>query len=287
MDVLFSFAYATWGTAVARGMCFSEDRLVETLIGDPRVRAAARGGDAAQPAAEAAEGHGAKPPPPFPRASGVSLYGPTRLRRGRPDRGPSGRGQLPALGRAPAERLPAAGARATRGDHHPSAGRRVRPTGVGLVGDLLRLRRPRRVRRLRRLRPAYPRGLPPHARAGRGVAAVSPAILERDPAHRPRASSSPTESIPGSGARPADARLVPDRCPARGCSTSAASSRGSTSRRSRGPPRALPDASFALVGPLLDRPTSSRAATACPTSTSSLRPLGRRWSPWSRPPTSA
>ena len=34
-DVIFSFAYASWGTAVSRGMCFSEDRLAQTLLAHP------------------------------------------------------------------------------------------------------------------------------------------------------------------------------------------------------------------------------------------------------------
>ena len=37
-DVIFTFAYASWKTAVDRGMCFSEDRLAEALLEHPQVR---------------------------------------------------------------------------------------------------------------------------------------------------------------------------------------------------------------------------------------------------------
>ncbi|MFL5833544.1 MAG: glycosyltransferase [Solirubrobacterales bacterium] len=83
MDVVFSFAYATWGTAVARGMCFSEDRLVETLIADPRVERLLVAETPRSLPIKLLKDRVRKPPPP-PAGDGVSLYGPTRLRRGDP-----------------------------------------------------------------------------------------------------------------------------------------------------------------------------------------------------------
>ena len=83
MDVLFSFAYATWGTAVARGMCFSEDRLVETLIGDRRVERLLVAETPRSLPIKLLKDRVRMPPEP-PAGDGVSLYGPTRVRRGDP-----------------------------------------------------------------------------------------------------------------------------------------------------------------------------------------------------------
>src|SRR5215218_2625123 len=83
MDVLFSFAYATWGTAVARGMCFSEDRLVETLIDDRRVERLLVAETPRSLPIKLLKERVRKPPPP-PAGNSVSLYGPTRMRRADP-----------------------------------------------------------------------------------------------------------------------------------------------------------------------------------------------------------
>jgi glycosyltransferase involved in cell wall biosynthesis len=79
-DVIFAFAYATWRTAVERGMCFSEDRLVETLISHPRVgRLLVVETPRSLPIKLVKDR--LRPPPPFPTAPGVALHSPTRLRR--------------------------------------------------------------------------------------------------------------------------------------------------------------------------------------------------------------
>jgi teichuronic acid biosynthesis glycosyltransferase TuaH len=83
VDVVFSFAYATWGTAVARGMCFSEDRLVENLIEDPRVERLLVAETPRSLPIKLLKDRTRKPPAP-PSGNGVSLYGPTRLRRSDP-----------------------------------------------------------------------------------------------------------------------------------------------------------------------------------------------------------
>jgi glycosyltransferase involved in cell wall biosynthesis len=81
-DVVFSFAYATWATAVERGMCFSEDRLVQTLAGDRRVGRLL--------VVETLRSLPIKllkdrlRPSPQPPAGTATLYGPTRLRRSDP-----------------------------------------------------------------------------------------------------------------------------------------------------------------------------------------------------------
>jgi len=80
VDVLFSFAYATWGTAVARGMCFSEDRMVETLLGHPEVRRLLVVETPRSLPLKLAR-DALRSPPPFPASETASLYGPTRLRR--------------------------------------------------------------------------------------------------------------------------------------------------------------------------------------------------------------
>jgi len=83
MDVVFSFAYATWGTAAARGMCFSEDRLVETLVDDGRVERLLVAETPRSLPIKLLKDRLREPPQP-PAGDGVSLYGPTRLRRADP-----------------------------------------------------------------------------------------------------------------------------------------------------------------------------------------------------------
>lgn len=79
-DVVFSFAYASWRTAVARGMCFSEDRMVETLLGHPRVRRLLVVETPRSLPLKLARDT-LRRPPQFPVSESASLYGPTRLRR--------------------------------------------------------------------------------------------------------------------------------------------------------------------------------------------------------------
>jgi glycosyltransferase involved in cell wall biosynthesis len=82
-DVVFAFAYATWRTAVSRGMCFSEDRLVETLMAHPRVRRLMVVETPRSLPIKLVKDR-LRPPPAFPSAPGVSLYSPVRLRRSDP-----------------------------------------------------------------------------------------------------------------------------------------------------------------------------------------------------------
>jgi teichuronic acid biosynthesis glycosyltransferase TuaH len=83
MDVVFSFAYATWRTAVERGMCFPEDRLVETLIADRRVERLLVAETTRSLPIKLLKDRVRQPPRP-PAGEGVSLFGPTRLRRSDP-----------------------------------------------------------------------------------------------------------------------------------------------------------------------------------------------------------
>jgi teichuronic acid biosynthesis glycosyltransferase TuaH len=82
-DVVFAFAYATWKTACDRGMCFSEDRLVETLLGHPRVRRLLVVETPRSLPIKLVKDR-LRPPPPFPAVPGAALHGPTRLRRSDP-----------------------------------------------------------------------------------------------------------------------------------------------------------------------------------------------------------
>ncbi|HEX7298616.1 MAG TPA: glycosyltransferase [Solirubrobacteraceae bacterium] len=82
-DVIFAFAYATWRTAVDRGMCFSEDRLVETLMDHPRVRRLMVVETSRSLPIKLVKDT-LRPPPPFPATSDVTLHSPVRLRRSDP-----------------------------------------------------------------------------------------------------------------------------------------------------------------------------------------------------------
>src|SRR5262245_14454012 len=79
-DFVFGFAYASWGTAVARGMCFSEDRMVETLLAHPAVRRLLVAETPRSLPLKLVR-EALRPPPPFPAGDSASLYGPRRLRR--------------------------------------------------------------------------------------------------------------------------------------------------------------------------------------------------------------
>jgi teichuronic acid biosynthesis glycosyltransferase TuaH len=84
-DVVFAFAYATWRTACERGMCFSEDRLVETLLAHPRVRRLLVVETPRSLPIKLVKDR-LRPPPRFPSTPDAALHGPTRLRRSDPTR---------------------------------------------------------------------------------------------------------------------------------------------------------------------------------------------------------
>ena len=79
-DVIFTFAYASWKTAVDRGMCFSEDRLAQALLEHPRVRRLmVVETPRSLPIRLVREA--LRPPPPFPATDRATLYSPVRARR--------------------------------------------------------------------------------------------------------------------------------------------------------------------------------------------------------------
>lgn len=82
-DVIFAFAYATWRTACDRGMCFSEDRLVQTLLEHPRVRRLLVVETPRSLPIKLVKDR-VRPAPAFPAVAGAALHGPTRLRRSDP-----------------------------------------------------------------------------------------------------------------------------------------------------------------------------------------------------------
>lgn len=249
MDVLFSFAYATWGTAVARGMCFSEDRLVETLIGDRRVERLLVAETPRSLPIKLLKDRLRQPPPPT--GDGVSLYGPTRLRRSDPK---SVRAVAADFGRWDARLRRAC---RQRGLERPAV-ITTHPLIAGFAplewassvtyyayDDLAELPE------LRRSRPAILEAYRRVRELGRGVAAVSPAILD---AIRP---TGPGVVVPN-GVDPeewADAQPTPEWFRAlpgpRLLYVGSLESRVDVGALAAAA-RALPDASFALVGPLLD-----------------------------------
>ena len=79
-DVIFAFAYASWKTAVDRGMCFSEDRLAQALLEDPRVRRLMVVEIFCSLLIKLVKDL-LRPPPPFPATERASLYSPLRARR--------------------------------------------------------------------------------------------------------------------------------------------------------------------------------------------------------------
>jgi glycosyltransferase involved in cell wall biosynthesis len=82
-DVIFAFAYATWRTAVERGMCFSEDRLAQQLMRDPSVRRLLLVETPRSLPIKLVK-DAVRRPPRFPADERRSLYGPARLRRSDP-----------------------------------------------------------------------------------------------------------------------------------------------------------------------------------------------------------
>jgi teichuronic acid biosynthesis glycosyltransferase TuaH len=79
-DVILALAYSTWRTAVERGMCFSEDRLAQALLDDPRVRRLLVVETPRSLPIKLVK-DALRPPPAFPDRDDAWLYGPTRLRR--------------------------------------------------------------------------------------------------------------------------------------------------------------------------------------------------------------
>jgi teichuronic acid biosynthesis glycosyltransferase TuaH len=176
-DVFFSFAYASWGTAVARGMCFSEDRLVETLMRDPAVgRLMVAETPRSMPIKLLRDR--LSPPPPFPGGR-ATLYSPLRLRRADP-------GGIGAAERAFARW----DARAERAAARRGLERPVVITTHPLIAGFAPLEWASSVTfyayddlaespPLRRLWPAYEEAYRRVREEGRAVVAVSPAILEK------------------------------------------------------------------------------------------------------------
>jgi glycosyltransferase involved in cell wall biosynthesis len=249
-DVVFSFAYASWGTAVARGMCFSEDRMVETLLGHPRVhRLLVVETPRSLPLKLARDA--LRRPPQFPASESASLYGPTRLRR----RDPSGVEAIErsfrrwdAQVRRVAER---------RGLERPAlitthplvAGFAPAEWASGVTFyayDDLAESQP-----LRRLWPAYREAYRRVRESGRAVAAVSPAILDTIQPTGPSAVvangvdpgewEAPGEPPEWFTALPGPRLLYVGSLESRVDVEAIASAA-----------TAMPDASFVLVGPLLE-----------------------------------
>jgi glycosyltransferase involved in cell wall biosynthesis len=249
-DVVFSFAYATWETAVARGMCFSEDRLVETLAGDPKVGRLLVAETPRSLPIKLVKDRLRHPPRP-PDGGSTSLFGPTRLRRSDPS------------GIAAIER----GFSAWDAQVHRACGRRgmTRPAVITthpLVAGFAPLEWASSVTfyayddlaelpDLRRLRPAFLEAYRRIRGRGRGVAAVSPAILETirptgpsvvvpngvDPVEWgvPRAAPRWFDALPGP--RLLYVGSLEQRVDVEAIAAAA---------------RARPEASFVLVGPLLE-----------------------------------
>ncbi len=249
-DVIFSFAYASWGTAVARGMCFSEDRMVETLLAHPAVRRLlVVETPRSLPLKLAREA--LRSTPRFPAGDSASLFGPTRLRRRDPT-------EVRAIERSFARwdaQLRRVAAR--RGLERPAL-ITTHPLIAGFAPlewassvtfyayDDLAESRP-----LRRLWPAYREAYRRIRGSGRAVAAVSPAILEAIQPSGPSAvvpnGVDPDEwALPGPAPRwfaglPGPRLLYVGSLESRVDVGAIAAAAG-----------ALPGTSFALVGPLLD-----------------------------------
>jgi teichuronic acid biosynthesis glycosyltransferase TuaH len=249
-DVFFSFAYASWGTAVGRGMCFSEDRLAETLMQHPAVRRLLVAETPRSLPIKLVRDR-VEPPPPFPADERASLYSPLRLRRADP------------AGIAANERVFAgwdAGARravARRGLERPAV-----ITTHPLIAGFAPLEWAASVTfyayddlaespPLRRLWPAYEEAYRRIRERGRAVVAVAPAILEKI---RPSGPSAvvPNAVDPGEWSAPAPAWFEALPGP-RLLYVGSLESRIDVAAIARAA-RVMPAASFVLVGPMLDPP---------------------------------
>lgn len=249
-DVFFSFAYASWSTVVARGMCFPEDRLAEGLLGHPAVNRLI--------VAETPRSLPVKllrdrisPPPPFPASERASLYAPLRLRRADPS------------GIAANERAFAAwDARARRAAARRGLERPAVITTHPLVAGFAPLEWASSVtfyayddlaesRPLRRLWPAYEEAYRRVRESRRAVVAVAPAILERIQPEGPSAVV-PNGVIPEEWAAPGTPASWFEELPGpRLLYVGSLESRIDVASLERAA-RALPAASFVLVGPLLE-----------------------------------
>jgi teichuronic acid biosynthesis glycosyltransferase TuaH len=249
-DVVFGFAYASWGTAVARGMCFSEDRMVETLLGHPEVRRLLVVETPRSLPLKLAR-DAMRSPPPFPTTETASLYAPTRLRRS----DPSGVGAIERSFRRWDTQVRRVAAK--RGLEQPAL-----ITTHPLVAGFAPLEWASSVtfyayddlaasRSLRRLWPAYREAYRRIRDSGRAVAAVAPAILEQIQPTGPSAvvpnGVDPEEwatpgPAPGWFAELSGPRLLYVGSLESRVDVSAIASAA----------KAMPDVSFALVGPVLD-----------------------------------
>ncbi|HEU5252498.1 MAG TPA: glycosyltransferase [Solirubrobacterales bacterium] len=249
-DVVFSFAYASWGTAVARGMCFSEDRLVETLLAHPEVRRLLVAETPRSLPLKLAR-RVLQPPPPFPADGRASLYGPTRLRR-----------HDPAGVRAIERGFRRWDAQLRRVADRRGLERPALITTHPLVAGFAPLEWASSVtfyayddlaesEPLRRLWPAYREAYRRVRESGRAVAAVSPAILETIQPSGPSAVV-PNGVDPGEWAAPGPAPEWFAELPGpRLLYVGSLESRVDVTAIAAAA-AALPDASFALVGPVLD-----------------------------------
>lgn len=251
-DVFFSFAYASWATAVARGMCFSEDRLVQTLMDDPRVgRLVVAETPRSLPIRAIKDT--LRPPPRFPASARASLYSPWRLRRA----DPGAIGAVERVFRAWDARAEQAALR--RGLQHPAV-ITTHPLIAGFAPlewassitfyayDDLAASPP-----LRRLWPAYREAYRRIRRRGSAVAAVSAALLEEIGPSGPRAVV-PNAVDPSEWSSPGPApRWFTELPGPRLLYVGSLDSRVDVEALGA-LARALPAASLALVGPLLDAP---------------------------------
>jgi glycosyltransferase involved in cell wall biosynthesis len=249
-DVFFSFAYASWQTAVDRGMCFSEDRLVQTLLDHPDVRRLI--------VAETPRSLPAKvlrdqlaPPPRFPASPRASLYSPLRIRRADP------------AGIAAVERgFRTWDERARRISERRGLERPAVITTHPLIAGFAPLEWASSVTfyayddlaeslPLRRLWPAYREAYRRVRERGRTVAAVSPAILETIQPSGPSAvvpnAVDPAEWVSPGTAPEWFAQLPGPRLLYVGSLESRIDVEALAAAA-----RELPHASFVLVGPLLD-----------------------------------
>jgi glycosyltransferase involved in cell wall biosynthesis len=249
-DVVFSFAYASWGTAVTRGMCFSEDRMVETLLAHPDVRRLLVVETPRSLPLKLAR-DAMHSPPRFPESETASLYGPTRLRR-----------QDPAGVRALERSFRRWDSQVRRVAERRGLERPALITTHPLVAGFAPLEWASSVtfyayddlaasQPLRRLWPAYREAYRRVRESGRAVAAVAPAILEQIQPTGPSAVV-PNGVDPEEWAEPGPAPAWFTKLPGpRLLYVGSLESRVDVGAIASAA-EAMPDASFVLIGPLLD-----------------------------------